>query len=252
MAFSLVAVANEHYVSKLYIGPAGCNLRMAIWENKNLTFPYADNNVKYDGPLWGVVGTYEYRKFHNLYAGVYGCYFQGTVTKGSYPDRKFQDGEGEIRFGYNYMALQGASFVATPYLGFGFNYIAQKREIVPVNHFKYFLYYIPIGFLFDWHWNKWFTIGFYFKWMPQVDATLRLTEYAGARFILIKKLEQFLAELPLVFTFGSHRRWDITLTPFWLRKKTGDTKNQVGCIDLGIPKTTYTYAGADLTVGYSF
>lgn len=244
------AQAEEKPHSRIYLGPEVAHLHLQIWETNHLAVPGAQQNVKVNGVLGGGVLAYEFKSFRALYAGVFGTALTGSVSGDGVPSTNVTDIEGEVRIGYNYQALQGRKWMVSPYFGFSFNYISQKPDFSP--SFRYFTYVIPVGFVLDWSPKDWISIEFHFQWRPQVDSTVRVGSIPGARFVLHKKNAQFLVEMPFLFHLGKKRNWEIGITPFWERKKSGTSRRTIGCIALGLPKQSYTYAGGSLTAAYRF
>ncbi len=241
---------DETRLSRIYVGPQVSSLELQIRQGPHLALHGAQQNVTLNGVLGGVIIGYEYKSFHALYAALLTDWLAGTISKKGVPSRKINDLEAEVRIGYNYQALQGKKWVVTPYLGFGFNYISQKQSSPP--SFKYYEYYLPLGFIVDYMPKDWFTVELNFQWRPALDSTVRVSTIAGSRFTLKKKHSQYWVEMPFIFHLGEKRNWDISLVPFWKRKKDGATKNAPGGIPLGLPKQSYTYAGGYVTIGYRF
>lgn len=246
------APLKQEMCSHFYFGPKAANLELQIRHNPHLAFPYADDRLTLDGPVAGAEIDYEYKKFRALYIGLYGSWVQGKITKDHFPSLKVNDVEAEGKFGYNYMGMQGRKVVVTPYFGVGYNYTSQEREAPHEVTFKYNSIYLPTGFILDYHWTSWFMVSFNFKWMPQVYSKLKISSLPGKEFDLKKQSGQFLVELPLMFRLGCKKVWDITLTPYWERKKNGVSPRISEGVPLGLPKQSYTYGGAILTLGYTF
>jgi hypothetical protein len=240
----------KNHLSRIYVGPQVAHLELQIRDSNSLAVPGAQQNVKMNGVLGGAVASYEYKQFHALYAAVYADTLTGKITKDGVPSRDINDIEAEVRIGYNYQALQGKKWIVTPYAGFGFNYVSQKQDISP--SFKYYSYIVPVGFILEWNPKDWIAIEFQFEWQPEVDSTVRVGSLAGARFVLHKKSSQYFVQMPFLFRFGKCRNWEIGLTPFWKRKKDGQSKTIAAGIPLGLAKQSYTYAGGSLTIGYRF
>lgn len=242
--------------SYIYLGPQVAHLDLS---NKSADLPGfvgADPDLDLDGVLGGIIGNYEYRKFRSLYVGIYSSWIAARVTNGGNPSRYIHDVEAEGRFGYNYMALQGYRLTVTPYLGFGFNWIYQKRSssnTTPEILFEYYNYYLPVGLILDYLVYTWLHVGFHFKWMAQLDPTLKIDLLDGARFVLRKEQTSFFAELPFSFRFGNDRSIDLTFSPYWKRKRNGETRARTtsGTV-LGIPKQSMTYWGGYVSLGYHF
>jgi len=164
-------------LSSLYLGPQVAYLDLSIKSFPGLGFVGSDGDLDLGGVLGGIIGEYEYKKFHSLYVGIYSSWLAGKVTASNNPSRFVHDVEAEGKFGYTYTALQGKEITVTPFIGFGFNWNYQKRD--PFNNvqqivFEYYKYYIPVGFLLNYEWMDFFHVGFQFKWMPEVDPTLKI------------------------------------------------------------------------------
>lgn len=242
---------DDNYYCKIYAGGQGAYLHMQIRSTDDLLLAGAQEGVTYNGGLGGGVLCFEFKAFHALYAAIYADSLSGKIHHHGVPSRKVNDIESEIRFGYTYQALQGCQFVVTPYAGFGFNYIRQKVETSDPSY-KYFQYYLPIGLLLDWHPRAWITIEFNFEWRPALDTTVMVSTLPGARFSLRNKNSQFFIEMPFTFHLGCNRQWDISLVPFWKRKKDGASRIHPAGVPLGLPKQAYTYSGGEFEVAYRF
>ncbi|HSW72432.1 MAG TPA: hypothetical protein VLG44_03375 [Chlamydiales bacterium] len=240
----------DNYICRAYVGGQGAFLHMQIRSTTDLALHGAQEGVTYNGGLGGAVVGFEFKAFHALYAAVFADTLTGKIKHDGVPSREVNDIESEVRFGFTYQPLQGDQFSVTPYTGIGFNYISQELETAP--SYKYYQYYLPTGLLLDWFPREWITIELNFQWRPIIDNTVRVSTLPGARFTMRRKHSQYFIEMPFTFHLGCERHWDISLIPFWKRKKDGATKRNPAGVPLGLPKQAYTYSGGEVLAAYRF
>ncbi len=195
---------------------------------------------------------YEYRPDHSFYASVKGTYRQGNAT-GSSAKRNLVDVDAQERFGYTFVNCTRSYFV-TLFTGFGYRYLGHKlTDSSGILHLNYSEFYIPIGFLSDFVVNSYFRVGLYAIWMPQVDPTVELNPIGGARWVLHRKVANFLVEVPFTFFMGCKDQYAVILKPFYEFWQDGQSKavSSVG-IPLGLAGNTYNFWGCELNFGYKF
>lgn len=223
--------------SLLMIGPQGAYVRLR------------DDTLGPDETLTGGMGGgrvfYQYKKWKALYTSVYTSWLYGKASKDHLICRTMIDGDVEGRFGYNYQGLQSGKLMVTPYIGYGFHYSDEKLESYQgTERFFYFVYYIPVGLVLDWEVKDWFHWQFHFQWRPDIDPTVKQRGMSRVRFVMHKKENQFLVEMPFSFRVGEERNWDLSFVPFWRITKHGRS--------LITGNIRYTYWGAAFLAGYHF
>jgi len=236
--------------SRIYGGPLGYYLRLKVIQPQGGSIIGTD---KIDGPMGGGFAAYDYKKLNHLYVSTRGFYGLGRIKNGV--QRFIHEWDAQGRFGYNYVALQGAKLIATFYSGFGFNYKIHSRSSgngTSSIKLKYFKYYIPVGLLFDLKVVDYFHFMFDFTWIPDIDPTVKIGGIPGAR-LSLKHKQNFMVQTPLVFLLGDQRQWEISVVPFWRSDKDGRTKPAtVGDIPARLPEQVYIYWGGQLLLGYRF
>jgi Outer membrane protein beta-barrel domain len=239
------------------------------------------------GSLWGVYGGYEYKKPCGIYAGLIGYWGGGSISghrdrhdrrdgSGSgrrrHHDRRssdYQDGQIEARLGYSFNLGWDCEneWQVTPYVGFGYTNLRFKRfgqnqdqdgsgsgSGRNRNHLSVREYYVPVGFLSKYVYNDTFTIGLNFKWMPQVDSTLkpRSRGRSGILFDLSNK-SNFNVELPICMTLGCENEFGVSFVPFWNYIQIGKSRRFcVGSNRVRSPDLQITYWGARILGEYKF
>lgn len=236
--------------SRIYAGPLGYYLRLKVIQPQGGSILGTD---KLDGPMGGGFVAYDYKKLNHLYVSMRGFYGLGRIENGV--QRFIHEWDAQSRFGYNYVALQGAKLIATFYSGFGFNYKIHSRSSgngTSSIKLKYFKYYIPVGLLFDLKVVDFFHFLFDFTWIPDIDPTAKIGGVSNTRFEL-KHKQNFRVQTPLVFLLGDDRQWEISLIPFWRRDKDGRSKaSNVSTVSVRLPEQVYSYWGGQFIVGYRF
>jgi hypothetical protein len=212
-----------------------------------------EGNPKFQGNLGGLQAIYEYKPANSLYAGLQLSWRQGATSQAS--SRRFLlDVDTNERIGYTF-AWDERAWMTTLFSGLGYRYLGQilKQPGLANLSFNYNEIYIPIGILANRSFNARWALGLNFVWMPQVYPSLTINPLKGAYWMLSRKLENFLVEIPLVFTPSKMRNFMIELKPFfeyWQDGKT-DAVTSLG-FTLDIPGNTYVFCGVELSIGGTF
>lgn len=121
----------------------------------------------------------------------------------------------EGKFGYNFQFCN--CLLVTPYVGFGFEYV--NNHIVHTSlKLKYRNYFAALGGKIDLFMYGNFSIGLDAQWQPQLDSTVKLSQYSQIRFKLPNK-GGFELQLPLRYTFCNN--YVLSIVPFTKRSKDG-------------------------------
>ena len=89
--------------------------------------------------------------------------------------------------------------------------------------------------------------------MPQVYPTVKITPLKGARWILKNTVGNVLVELPLTYFLSEDKRYSLVLKPFYERWEDGrSTAKTSSGQELGLPKNSYNFWGAELNIAFSF
>lgn len=230
-----------------------CDSHIHIGGSYTYAWITPDGNPPFQGSLGGVQGIYEYRPHNSLYAGVKFSWRQGD-TKQSSNTRALLDFDAHERLGYTF-AGSGNRWLATLFTGLGYRYLGHELKqpgLVDLD-FNYNELFIPVGFLVSRTVNSYFSLGVNFTWMPQVYPAVTIIPIDGANWIINRTLENFLVEVPLIFSTPRYERLTVELKPFveyWKDGKTSAVSN-FG-FALNIPGNKYLFCGAELNLGWSF
>jgi len=238
--------------SQLFFGLKITYVELKFDAEPNLVFSAGDQDFTIDGVFGGVEFGYLYKKFQGAYAFLGGNYLDGSFSNSPHPSRNTWQVQAETRVGYNYVARQGLSVIATPYLGLGFLYDHQDRKsfgAVASTTFAYYKIYLPVGCIIDYKVYERMHVGLHFQWRPDLDSTLRISSLPNERYILHRENDQLLVEVPFDFYVGDCLDWKISLVPFWQKIKEGATLNQT---TLALPEQTLTYWGVNILGAYQF
>lgn len=231
--------------TRVWAGPEVFHLRLGV-----------DKINNYRGYLGGVVGGFERKYVWDLYVNVNGSYALGRLNGQSSRSRFVHDMFVEGLFGGSIPLTACHNLLFTPYLGFGYTHVIQhlRASGLPSLNFKYSKYYLPLGFIFDYMPISWVNVGLDFKWMPQIDPTLKVVDLSGGRWELAYK-QGFFVKLPIEFIFKKHERyfWNVGVVPFFRWMKDGQTQAVTNNgTRLAIPENQYTYWGGQVTFAINF
>ncbi len=210
-----------------------------------------DDHPSFEGNMWGVLASYEYRPYDRIYGGLKLNWKQGD-THGDAGHRYLTDVKVEERIGYNFTFCEQEWQLAL-FSGFGYRYLGHKLRHTGEStlRFNYNEFYIPVGFLADYEMNSSFSVGFYVTWMPQVYPTVEIVPLKGARWIIKNRYANVEAELPLSYFVTDNLA--ITLSPFFEYWQDGESTAVTSTgLPLGLPSNSYIFWGADLKLAYSF
>ena len=222
----------------------------------------------FNGNMGGVHGKYEYRPENAIYAAIELDWRQGSMD-GSAGKRTLCDVNTAEKIGYTWSC---DCLLFTAYTGFGFRYLGHHFEPSSSSgplfngsffppflssstslKFRYYEFYAPLGFLSEYDFNSWFSVGVNFQWMPQIFPTVKIEPLGGACWDLSYTFGNFLVEVPFNFNLTQCGDWTLSLIPFYERWQDGhSTAKTSGGIPLGLPENTYNFYGVDLNVTYSF
>ncbi len=208
----------------------------------------------FNGNLGGAQAMYELRPVTSFYGALGVTWKQGTTDGGS-AHRKLLYVDVQERVGYSY-ATSCMNWTASVFTGFGYRHLGHNLHQHGTHiKFEYNEFYIPVGIVTNYNFNSWFAGGLNFIWMPQIYPTVKIVPLNGARWITKCSLNNFLAELPVTFTFGGTRRLSLIVKPFYEYwqdgKTTAKTKSPTKLV-LGLPGIIYNFWGAELNLGYTF
>lgn len=207
----------------------------------------------FSGNLWGAKGAYQYRPHNNVYAELNGSWKEGTAH-GSAGKRKLLFIDAQERLGYTF-ATKKVDFLFTLFAGLGYRHLGQKltTDSNDILKFKYNEIYVPVGFLTNYGFNSWVSIGLEGTWMPQVYPTVKITPLKGSRWILHKTLSNFSVKMPIDFTVTKNKRFHIVLDPFYEHWEDGSSTAETSTgVSLGLPGNNYNYWGGNINFVYCF
>lgn len=210
-------------------------------------------NLSFHGDLGGMQGSYEYRPWNNFYGGLRAAWREGE-TEVSDSSRSLIYIDVQERLGYSYVT-KCKSWLLTLFSGFGYRHLYHKlrQEGQPSVKFDYNEFYIPVGFLSDYFFNSWCSLGINITWMPQVYPTVKIVPLKGARWILKSTLTNMLVELPVAFFITQNKRYSLVFKPFYEHWKDGQSTAVTATgTALGLPANVYNFWGAELNFAYSF
>lgn len=210
-------------------------------------------NPSFNGTLWGAQGLYEFRPADRFYGAAKLAWKEGE-THGSAGKRSLFYIDAQERVGYT-AGFNNSNGRFTLYSGLGYRYNGQKLtpDTGTPLHFRYNEIYVPVGFILDYSFNRWFCWGVGFTWMPQVYPTVLITSLKGTRWSLTDKLANFYVEVPFTISLTKSKRVLLILKPFYERWQDGHTTAELADgTPLGLPGNTYNFWGVDLNIGFCF
>ena len=185
--------------------------------------------------------------------GVNGTWALGDVNDNHSRRRFLHNGEIEATFGYNFAI---SKLTITPFAGYGFDYSQQRLTAVgftPIE-LKYLKYYVPIGIIFNYRFNRNFDLGCKFKWMPYIDRSLDIDVTKGAHW-KTKYTNGYYVDLPFTWTFAhsSCVNWGISFIPFFKYSEDGKAfaKTASG-MELNLPEQRNLIWGGKLALNIDF
>lgn len=230
------------YVSSVQIG--------ANYTRANIK---VDGQSSFDGNLGGIQGSYEYKTWNGLYAGLRGEWKEGK-TKNSKANRKLVYVDVQERIGYTYSPYCSA-WAVTIFSGFGYRYLEHRLTQFhePSIKFKYNEFYVPVGFLSEYFFSSCWSAGLNCIWMPQVFPTVEIVPLTGAHWDLKNTVGNVRVELPVTYLFQGKGYYSLTLKPFYERWEDGrSTAKTSSGQKLGLPKNSYNFWGVEFNFSYAF
>ena len=162
--------------------------------------------------------------------------------------------DAQERLGYTFTSCCN-NWSLTFFSGFGYRYLGHKLKQHEESSIKfdYNEFYIPLGFLSEYFFCSRWSLGLNLTWMPQIYPTVEITPLKGARWILKNTVSNVIVELPLVYFLTEDRRYSLSLKPFYEHWEDGRStaKTSTG-EELGLPKNSYNFWGAEINVAFSF
>lgn len=227
------------------------DFRIQVGGNYTYAWITPSGNPTVSGNLGGAVALFEYRPLNSVYTGVSFAYHQGT-TKGEGIDRTLLDFDTQERIGYTVGSQIGDKSRVALFTGFGGRYMGEKVTAGTASiKFNYVQFYVPVGFLFENQVSSWFSWGLNAQWKPQIFPTVNIVPLDGARWILTKKLNNFLVDVPLSFFVSD--QFSIVVDPFYELWHDGhSTAETITGLVLGLPGNKYTFAGVNVNLSWSF
>lgn len=228
---------------QIYAGPLVQHLNLQVDREQSQLFPH--RGLKLNGTLWGFYGGIEYDDCSGLWATFDALWSTGRIT-GRGSRRVIHEQEFEEKLGWNFFTECGffAGLEITPFAGLGYRNVVQNHsEKSSSLKLRYRIFYIPIGFLLNWNYNECLSLGFTFKYTPQVDSTIQISKNRGSR-IRLKTKQGFNVELPMTYHFDDC--FSLSVIPFWKYVKDGSSNHLI------IPAQIYNYWGSKLIAAYNF
>ena len=207
----------------------------------------------FHGNLGGLQGSYEYRPWNHFYAGLELAWKEGK-TKGHHQSRYLVYANAQERLGYTFASPEKV-WLLTLFSGLGYRHLSHrlKQSEALILKFYYNELYIPVGFLSDYFFKPWLSMGLHLTWMPQVYPTVKIVPLKGTRWIIKNTLSNILIEFPLTFFLTESQHYALMFKPFYEHWQDGrSTAKMSNGVPLGLPGNTYNFWGAELNFIYSF
>lgn len=220
---------------------------------------YSHANVKiggqssFKGNMGGVQGMYEYKPQNSIYAGLKASWREGK-TKNSLADRKLVYVDAHERIGYTFASCCN-DWSLTLFSGLGFRHLGHKltQSDAPSVKFDYNEFYIPVGFLSEYFFCPSLSLGLNYTWMPQFYPTVKIQPLNGARWILKHTMDNMVVELPVTYFLTENNCFSLVVKPFYERWGNGHSTARTSTgQELGLPKNTYIFWGAEFNIAVSF
>ena len=206
----------------------------------------------FHGHLGGARGIYQYRANDAIYGALSLNWKQGN-TQGLGGNRFLIIFDAHERIGYTWGFPKKKRFFSL-YTGVGYrNYYHDLQTMGSSARFYYNYIYIPVGFAFQGRVNSMTDLGLNFQWMPQVYPTLTINPLKGARWILNKKLVNFIGELPISIYLNKSQSVSLQIKPVFEYWRDGSTNARTASgTFLRIPGNNYLFPGIEINFGFSF
>jgi hypothetical protein len=227
------------------------DFRIQIGGNYTYAWITPSGGLTVQGSLGGADAIFEYRPLNSVYAGISFAYHQGTPTNEGL-DRSLMDFDSQERIGYTAGFTMCGNARLALFTGFGGRYMHENVTAGTASvKFNYVQFYVPVGFLFEHRAASCFSWGINAQWKPQIFPTVNIVPMDGARWILTKKLNNFLVDVPLSFFATDHL--SIVVDPFYELWHDGQsTAATITGLLLGLPGNKYTFAGVNVNIAWSF
>jgi hypothetical protein len=211
-----------------------------------------DSQSAFCGNLGGIEGIYEYKPMNNVYGGLKVDWKEGK-TKNSFADRCLTYVDAQERLGYTFTSCDQI-WSATLFSGFGYRHLRHKlKQNEESIKFNYNEFYIPLGFLTEYSFLCYWSLGLNVTWMPQIYPTVQIQPLKGARWVLKNTIGNVSIETPLTYRFSENPCYFLVLKPFYERWKDGrSTAKTSNGQELGLPKNSYTLWGVALNFAFLF
>ena len=217
---------------------------------------YTDLNAKdlgsFTGGAGGIFLEYERVNPNALFARSYGQYSYASL-KGS-GSSKIEQSEYFLggSLGYTIQRCKTKQYSLSPYVGCAYHHIDEKRTIDGYSPYRanYSLPFIPLGALFLFEVNSYFSFGLDYQYQFSFKPEVKLSYMKGSLWKLKKEGSQY---VEMTFAFKVRDYLDIRVMPYYRYLQTGASTavNSVGN-PLGIQKQTYQTYGGNLAVSYLF
>lgn len=254
--------------STFEIGPEYRNLILNVKSPNNVdlqAFGIITPGTLYGNLIGGYIN-YELRVPFSFYGSINSSWIEGAVQAGKGFGKisdHLRDQEVEGRFGRQFTLSDGRACLI-PFTGFGAIYLQHKFRNRGYVKMKYDLYYVPVGFLYNFWINDCLFLGVNLKWMTQVLAKLKFVNRKSIQVQGLKNEEAYSVELPINYTFATSQGWYFNFTPFWKGIRIAKTKarstifvpfdDDIIPVDITakVPAQFYNNYGAKLLIGFVF
>lgn len=228
--------------SRLYLSPMGEHAQL-----------HAVGIGVFKGNLYGVELGYEYSLQWNLFAHLSLSGNWGTF-KDSQDDSKIHESEAVVKalLGYVFSFGSNCQFNLTPYTGYGYQYLNQKRSIQSYSNltYNYKLPFIPLGAFLEIDVNPHWSFGVGYEYQIDIDPHLDITALKGSAWQLSRKDNQLVTGF---VTYKQTPNWQWRLEPYYFHLKTGASKATTASgLSLGIQQQTYSSWGVKGAISYCF
>lgn len=205
---------------------------------------------EYKNTLVGTVLGFTYRVPCGIYFNTEFDWLTGDLNRKNHrPSRYAHYYLGYGRVGYNWLVCN--CLLVTPYVGLGYDYVDNHIRGSDLT-MRYRDYYGIAGGRIDFLMYDGFSIGIDGQWQPQLDSSVRLSNYKGIRFKLEHK-SGYELQLPLCYRFCCDQLV-LTISPYTRRYKDGRSHTFRICDDsrIRIPQQTHQNWGGKVNLGFLF